>query len=85
MAARAGQTLLRVNVLAELVLCDSQRCRHRGVAIQARVHSLPVSQTCSEHDQAGQEGKAGRDEPNTLFRNIAIDTHHDHVNKCKDA
>lgn len=50
----AGQTPLRVNVLAELFLSNSQRIRQSRVAIETGVCGLPITQAHSEHNLPGQ-------------------------------
>ena len=54
MATGAGQTLLRVDVLTELLLSNSQRIRQSGVTIQTGVCGLPITQAHSEHNLPGQ-------------------------------
>ena len=66
-ATGAGQALLRVDVLAELLLGDSQRVGQGGVAIQAGVRGLPITQARCEHDEPGQPDRAGCAEPPELI------------------
>ena len=61
-ATGASQTLLRVDILAELLLAHSQGIRQGGVTIQAGVRGLPITQARCEHDEAGQPDIAGRAE-----------------------
>ena len=61
-ATGASQTLLCVDVLAELLLAHSQGIRQGGVTIQAGVRGLPITQARCEHDEAGQPDIAGRAE-----------------------
>ena len=53
-ATGASQTLLCVYVLAELLLAHAQGIRQGGVAIQAGVRGLSITQARCEHDETGQ-------------------------------
>src|SRR5208337_2639428 len=70
-ATGTSQTLLCVDVLAELFLSHPQGIRQGGVTIEAGVRGLPITlsanQAGCEHDEAGQSDIAGYAERSKLI------------------
>src|SRR5208337_4694891 len=63
----ASQTLLCVDVLAELLLAHTQGLRQGGVTIQARVRGLSITKGRSKHQEAERHSIAGCAEPSELI------------------